>query len=269
MKPKAPLDSTLASIRAALFAEQQRRAAMKALPAPPTPFVTISRQAGAGGRTFARRLAEYLNAADPAERPWTVWDRELVEKVAAEQHIPASLVESLEDARRPWMEQFLAGLSFKEDPSTLDEFQVYRRVAQTIRGLAQAGRAIIVGRGGVYATADLAGGVHVRLVAPVEARVARMSEQLNVTSAQAAAEVRRLDHDRDAFHHRYWRGKAILPEVFTITLNTAAMTESQMVRCVIPLLPVAGEAAAAVGLPSSTAATAAAPAPQAGVTVPG
>jgi cytidylate kinase len=166
MKPTDTFDQMLAAIRSGIYLQQQRAAA-EARNAPPQPFVTISRQAGAGGRTLARALAERLNATDPVDRPWTVWDRELVEKVAREEHIPVSLVETLETEgpRRSAFAEFLASLSAKNDPAAdLDEYQVYRRVAHAARAIARAGRAILVGRGGVYATHDLPGGVHVRLV---------------------------------------------------------------------------------------------------------
>ena len=42
-----------------------------------------------------------------------------------------------------------------------------------VRALAEVGRVIIVGRGGVFITRDLPGGIHVRLVAPREWRVRR------------------------------------------------------------------------------------------------
>ena len=237
MKRKDTLDGLLASIRAALYLQQQRADA-DVRRTTVVPFVTVSRQAGAGGRTFARALADRLNALDPADCPWAVWDRELVEKVAAEEHIPAELVESLEQQgpRRGAFEEFLASLSARNDCFDLDEFQVYRRVAHTVRGLARAGRAIVVGRGGVYATGDLPGGVHIRLVAPLRQRVAHMAKLLNVPAEEAAREVRRIDRYRQTFHRRYWADKALLPEIFTLTLNTAAMDDGQMVDCVLPLI---------------------------------
>ena len=70
----------------------------------------------------------------------------------------------------------------------LDKFKVYRRVASTIRALAGAGRAVIVGRGGAFITADLAAGIHVRIVAPAEFRVREMARRLGI-SADAAADV--------------------------------------------------------------------------------
>ena len=238
MKPNETFDQLLAAIRAGIYLQQQRVEA-EARRAPPQPFVTISRQAGAGGRTLARALADRLNASDPADRPWTVWDRELVEKVSQEQHIPASLVESLETGvpRRTAFQDFLASLSARNDAADLDEYPVFRRVAGAARVLARAGRAIIVGRGGVYATADLRGGVHVRLVAPLEDRVTHMARVLNCGEAAAAQQVGRIDRYRESFHRRYCHDQALLPEIFTITLNSARMTDEQMVRCVLPLIP--------------------------------
>src|SRR5689334_17419337 len=76
----------------------------------PAPFVTISRQAGAGGRTVAHALAKRLNERDPGELKWTVWDNELVERVAAEHHLPRTRVAALEDERPSWLEEALGSL---------------------------------------------------------------------------------------------------------------------------------------------------------------
>ena len=52
--------------------------------------VTISRQTGSGGHVVAEQLAAYLQAHAPNEAcPWTVFDRNLVEKVLdALRHAP-------------------------------------------------------------------------------------------------------------------------------------------------------------------------------------
>src|SRR5690606_37104 len=97
-------------------------------PRPPQrrPFVTISRQAGAGAWTLAQELVAHLNEVDRGAVPWTCWDRELVEKVAADHNISAELVESLERGSRSWLMDLLSGFSFHEGT---DQFAVYRRVA--------------------------------------------------------------------------------------------------------------------------------------------
>ena len=210
----------------------------------PVPFVTISRQAGAGGTTLAQALERRLNQLDPGERPWTTWDKELVQKVAIDQHIPASLVESLESegAHPSWFEEFLSGLGTTGGPD-LDEYQLFRRVAVTVRALALVGRCILVGRGAVYATSDLPGGVHVRLVAPLAHRIAHLAQLRNLSEKEAAVEVHRIDREREAFHRRYLSEKAMLPEMFTITLNSDKVDDEQMVDCILPLVRAVREAA--------------------------
>jgi cytidylate kinase len=200
---------------------------------PPTPFVTISRQAGSGGKTLAKELALALTGLDPLGEAWSAWDHELVEKVAAEHQIPESLVDALEDGAHPWFGDFLKSLS---SAAHHDEAKIYRRFALAARTLAVAGRAVIVGRGGVFVTAGVEGGVHVRLVAPLDHRVGRMAERLKVTTAEAADRVREVDRNREHFYKRHWPDMRVVPETFTVTLNTAQLSDAQMVACLVPLL---------------------------------
>jgi cytidylate kinase len=199
-----------------------------------SPFVTISRQAGAGGKTVAATLAAALNRIEePANATWCAWDQELVTKVAADYAIPEAAVESLEDHNHPLLREIISSLVSQDH---CDEFKVYRGVATTIRALAGAGCAIIVGRGGVFLTGEMPGGVHVRLIAPLADRVARTAERLQISQSEAAARVREIDRNREAFYQRHWPTKRVTPEAFSLTINTAAMSEEQIVACLLPLL---------------------------------
>jgi len=225
----------LRSIRSALEAGLLPTSSSHAASTEPCParFVTISRQAGAGGRTLASDLADAINALKCHPDPWTAWDQALVDRVAAEHQLDKRSIEMLETSRPTWFGEFVDALSSTDLPS---EFKVYRRVAITIRALATAGGAIIVGRGGVFITRGLPGSVHVRLVAPVDYREKRLAERLGVPQKEAARNVREIDHGRESFYQRYWPGKALSPESFTVTLNTAAMTGPQMVSCLLPII---------------------------------
>lgn len=220
-------------------AEYRYRAEQAAQPSrPPAPFVTISRQAGAGGRSIARRIAERLNARDPADLLWSVWDNELVERVAAEYQLPVSRVAALGETRPSWLEEALGSLTLTG--SAGDELTVYRRVAATIRALAQIGRVIIVGRGGAFVTADMPGGVHLRLVAPLDRRIEATARAADMSPAAAAAEVKRKDAAREAFYRRHWPNRPVIPENFTATLNTTAVAPERLVECVLALVPASG-----------------------------
>jgi cytidylate kinase len=207
------------------------------LPPAMLPFVTISRQGGAGGWTLAQRLVERLNEIDPdPKRPWSCWDRELVERVAADHHIAQQLIESLEGTHRTWLEEFLGGLTFGERGADPDELGVYLRVARTIRALARAGRVIVVGRGGACVTRGMPGGIHVRLVAPLDHRVQSVMREMKLDKRAATDHVRKLDRAREAFYRRYWPAHPLDAEMFTVTFNVAGVSDVQLVASLLPLV---------------------------------
>src|SRR5271157_283573 len=106
--------------------------------------VTISRQSGAGGHPIAEKLAAYLeeHAPNPDCR-WTVFDRNLVEQVLEDHHLPKRLA------------QFMAEDRMSEITDTMDElfglhppsWTLVRSTADTILRLAQLGNVILIGRG--------------------------------------------------------------------------------------------------------------------------
>ncbi len=202
--------------------------------APAQPFVTIARQAGAGGVRLAVRLAERLNAELPesGDFRWHAYDRDLVEAVANDHHLSTHLIDSLSQRDQGWLSQVLSALDF-DRPGDL---RVFRCTAATIRTLALAGRSILVGRGGVLMTRDLPRGVHVWLVAPHEQRVERLAKEQNLTPAKAAARVREIDHARQLFVKRYFPGQVFGPETFGLTLNCTSMSEDQMIGAIYALL---------------------------------
>ena len=202
---------------------------------PPHRFVTVSRQAGAGGRTFARQLVERLNVL-PHDRLWSCWDQELVEKVSEDHGIEKAIVAKLEDAPHNWLEEMFENVSSAEAKRHPDEFMVYRRVAMTVQALAEAGNAVIVGRGSVFVAHGIAGGLHVRLVAPVAWRVENVARRDGIDRKQAAAKVAQIDRSREMFYKRHWPDRKLTPEEFTVTFNSERLTVGQMVQAVLPLL---------------------------------
>jgi cytidylate kinase len=201
----------------------------------PRPFITIARQAGAGGHSLMERLLERLRDKDGRDPQWSGYDRELIDRVAEEHGIHQALVERLENEPRNWLDELFVGLS--ADALTYSELSLARKVAQTIRGLAERGRCIIVGRGGVFVTRGMPGGVHVYLVAPREDRIRRMKRQLGVTEHEAARHVDELDQNRQAFYERYFPLQPLRPETFTLTINTSLLDDDRIVDVVLRALP--------------------------------
>jgi cytidylate kinase len=200
------------------------------------PFVTISRESGAGGVTLAANLAEYLNEVDPADTPWSVWDRELAQRVAQESNISQTLVETLEDKSQNWLSELLGGFNPSDSPESASEFRVFWKTSATIRAIAQVGRAIIVGRGGAFVTSRMPQGIHIRLVAPIDYRIKNYAYIFGMSLVDAEKKVKELDHNRQAFYKRYWPNRPLTPQAFTATFNTAVIGEKELARSVAALM---------------------------------
>lgn len=209
------------------------------------PFVTVSREAGAGGSTFARSLVARLNdmassrlaLEEPAAMTvslWQAFDRELVERIAADAQVSAGLIERLETGSHTWLDDFMSGASLQDrEPS---EAALLRRVVGSVRALAEAGRVVLVGLGGVAITHAMPGGLHVRIVAPLQHRITHMAALHGETLKQAAERVRLLDENRATFFRKFFPETPLSPEQFHLTLNSGLLSETEMVDTVLPLL---------------------------------
>lgn len=206
-------------------------------PLPPAlPFVTVSRQAGAGATTFGLELVAALNADATLGGGWTLWDKELVDKVTTDHQLATQLVEGFDEGGHSWLANFLGTLPGGDLGGYVDDLKVRNRIAQTVRAVAAAGKTVIIGRGGVFATQRMRGGIHVRLVAPLKWRTAYVAEQLRLTSSQAADWVRRTERRRRTFYRRNWPGQPLDPEAFTVTFNVAQVTPGEMVGMIRSLI---------------------------------
>jgi cytidylate kinase len=194
-------------------------------------FLTISREPGAGGVPLAQRLAERLNAHPPGD--WSAWDQELVEKVSAEYHLKKGEIETINERPHNWLNDLVSNLSQNVTPSDLG---IFKKVAGTMRALATAGHAILVGRGGRFITDGLAGGVHLRLVAPLDYRIKTTAESFHLSLPAATKRLAEIDRNRTLFYRQFWPGKSLDPENFTMTLNSAQLSLDEMVACILPLI---------------------------------
>ncbi len=100
-------------------------------------MIAIGREVGAGGETVAREVGRRLCCP--------VYGREIVDKVAEELRQPPSVVERLDERPTFWIEDWMAGMPGSEPFVTMDTYIKY--LFATMRGLAEVGRCVIVGRG--------------------------------------------------------------------------------------------------------------------------
>lgn len=202
----------------AYFVSQKDRSPLGA--AGHLPFVTVSRQAGAGAETVAGLLAAKLNAQGPqGAQPWTVFDKNLIDRVLADQDLPqeiAKLVEEDKDTTIKAIVGELLGLH----PSM---WTIFHHTSDTILKLARLGRCIIVGRGGNIVTAKLKGGIHVRLVAPENIRLAHLAKHFGLDEKSAAKYLHEHDEGRRRYVKTNFERDIEDPLLYDAVLNTGLL----------------------------------------------
>ncbi len=208
--------------------EKWRKRAAAPEPEKAPPFITISRQFGCGAYPVAEAIAAKLMARDGGGRPWAVYDKALVEKIADDHQLSEKLVANLSVKMRTEMEESALGLLKHFTP----ELKIYRLTVSTIRTLASLGGVIIVGRGGALLTKDLPGGLHVRLIAPLEWRMEQTMKEMDQNRGAAKDIVTKMDDERAAFLKKYLSADSNDPNNYQLILNMAKLTTEQMVDCV-------------------------------------
>lgn len=187
------------------------------------PFVTISRESGAGGSTFARALVTRLSEDLPGDKPWTVFDRNLVERMLESEHLSPGLARFLPEDKVSEINASIGELVGLH-PSI---WSLIQRSNELMRQLARAGNVVLVGRGANCATDGISGGVHVRLVAPPEFRAHRVAAELGVSAAEAAEHNIRIDAARRNYVRSVFETDVSRASGYDLVINTSTIAIDQ------------------------------------------
>jgi cytidylate kinase len=212
---------------------------------PEGPFVTISRESGTGGSALAQMLADHLNAGSPAAATpaWTVFDQNLVDEVLRSQHLSPRLARFLPEARTSEFEasvREIVGLH----PNL---WMLVQQTNLLIHELARHGHAIIVGRGGNFATAGVRNGLHIRLVGPTGVRAENLARRLRISISDAARQNRELDAARRDYVRSVFDVQVAEPTAYDLVINVARNSLKAIIEMLTPLINARTAAAESVG----------------------
>jgi cytidylate kinase len=196
----------------------------------PLPFITLSREAGAGAVTIGERTAELLNQDrnEASGPPWTVFDKNLVERVMEDHQLPSALKRFLPEDVLPGVTSAVEEmLGLHPSAWTLAE-----HTTETILRLANLGNVILIGRGSSFITAKMKPAVHIRLVAPLENRLHRLSQFHQLTLHEATQFAKKADQGRRRYVKRYFGGAIDDPLHYTATINTGQLSAEAVARLI-------------------------------------
>lgn len=183
-------------------------------------ILTISREYGSGGREIGRAVAEHLGYAYE--------DR-------------ASLLAALRASDPRW-ERF--GDEYDEHAPNLWErfdrsFRGYAALLQRhLLEAAAAGRVVIVGRGGAILLAGVPTALHVRIVAPLAARIERIMRREHADHDSVRKLIERVDRERAGFVRAVYRRPWDDPGLHDATYDTSLLEQPAIIQDVLARLAV-------------------------------
>jgi cytidylate kinase len=165
--------------------------------------ITVEREYGSGGGAVARRLAERLG--------WKLWDQLLTDELAKLLKCGHADVQQREERRDPLyyrlLKSFMRG-TFEGNLNApalrlLDADRIFATTCRLIHQAAEAGGAVIVGRGGAYCLRERSDAYHVFTYASDEEKVRRLRED-GIGAEEAKDLVAGVDKERAAAIEKYF-----------------------------------------------------------------
>jgi cytidylate kinase len=172
--------------------------------------ITLEREFGSGGGEIAASIASRLG--------WKLWDQALTEEIARRLDCDCGAVAKHEEKKDPayyrLLKAFMRG-SFEGSLNAprlhMVDTECVREVAQKLLSeIAEAGNAVIVGRGSAYYLSKRLDAFHVFIYAPFQERVRRL-QATGKSRGEAIELVETVDRDRADFINKYfnvdWPGR--------------------------------------------------------------
>jgi cytidylate kinase len=185
------------------------------------PIITISREFGCEGYALSGELARRLSTE---AQPWMVYSRDMHDALVPDndpvQELSDVLDASGRDAITEMFDKYMA-----DKPTDIER---YTSLVNNIRILSRHGYSVILGGGGAILTKGHPRALHVRLQAPEEFRVNRISSVTGLNHNEALAKVADYESKRVAFIQKFTRHNITDSHLYDLILNNGTMTVNQM-----------------------------------------
>jgi cytidylate kinase len=193
--------------------EQRRIAARKPLEGADLqqPTICISREYGARGAAMGRLIAARLG--------FRYYAQELIHDIAEAAHVRKQVVESLDERVQDGISEWVAGLIKRGVFAPSDYL---RNLSKVVLTLANHGNGVIIGRGAHFIL-DRRTTLRVRVIAPLETRIARIAERDGLSDDKAKATILRIDAERVAFNKQHYGADLADPENYDLVVNAGTL----------------------------------------------
>ena len=179
---------------------------------PIRPVVSISREAGSGGRIIAERLAQKLG--------FDLFHQEVVHEMAKNADISVRFIETLDERGLNTLDNWIASLV---DERYLWPDQYLHHLMKVVGTIGKHGNSIIVGRGANFILPPEVR-ISVRIIAPFEVRCAHVAKEFELTPDEAARRITKTESTRKSFIWKYFNASIADPENYSLVINTGLVS---------------------------------------------
>ncbi len=163
--------------------------------------ITLSRQLGSLGYQVGEAVARRLG--------FRVVRQELINEAARRAGVPEVALAAIDEL----------GL-LQLCPSPRDCQGYNRAVWELMNEIADQGGAVIIGRAGQAVLHGRSDVLHVRIIAPLPARIERVAERHGISPAAAQAQIEASDRYRRNYVRRFYHVRWDDPSLYHLTVNT-------------------------------------------------
>ena len=185
------------------------------------PFITISREAGSGGRPIAEKLAKKLKIR--------LYDKTLIELIAKKAKKRKALIKSLDEKDRGFVNDLVHSLL---NPDYVSEQTYIKSLCEVVLSLARKGNCVILGRGGNFVTNQY-GGLHVRIMAPFLVRAGYTAQFEGYTIYEARERMKRFDKNRKEFVKQYFGKNPSNANYYDLVINTTYLQAEEAAEIIL------------------------------------
>ena len=188
--------------------------------------ITISRQFGAGGKTFGRRLADTLG--------YYYADEDIIERAVVEFSVSTDGKKILETEPGDKLKRFISklnpfGTSLMELPLSdkerfIDGYRYIELLNLIIPKIAREGNAVIIGRGGQYVLHDFEDTHHILLMAKEEDRIKFIENNYRVSRARTIQILKRMAKRRANLYSYFGKKDYDDPKLYDLVLNMSLLS---------------------------------------------
>jgi len=172
--------------------------------------ITVSREAESGGEEIARTVAQ--------RQGLQVADRAILDRIAYQEGVPISHLARFDEIIPGAIEALIA-----EWQTSISSATYLRRLVNVLLLLEREDNVLIIGRGGAFVLTD-PGTFHLRVVAPIPCRIARLVQRQGLTRLMVERILHRSDEERARFVEQAFRADISSPLHYDLVLNTAELT---------------------------------------------